>query len=310
MAASRMMLAFPRLHVDPSAITGLVEWYCDRLGMSITKEMQSNKELIQWIGYKDRPQSSFVEFRSSLKQPKLPKFYNHQPSSDVYWKIGLSLVDVDTARSKLVSQGVDVSFPTQFMDIGYMCHLTDPFGYTIELLQQDFQSNFCPQKVKTFLQPNLALGQQAHIGQITLRVSNIEKSLSFYQSVLGMKLLSRQSVPHKFNLYFLACTEETPPSDDVNAVAIREWLWRRPYTTLELQHWPTEQCRKYKTANINQESGFTALAFQVDADRFQELKSHANAKDVSMEYPEYDSDVLECKDPDGSSVLFILQNCS
>ena len=309
---SWMKLAFPCLCVDSSAITGLVQWYGTRLGMSVIQEMQSDKELVQWIGFKEQPQSSFVEFRSSL-QPSEPsnhsiKHYSHQPSSDVYWKIGLSLADVDTARSMLVSQGEDVSLPRQFLNIGYMCHLNDPFGYSIELLQHDFQKNFSSERIQAYLQQNLALGQQVHVGQITLRVSNIEKSLAFYESGLGMKLLSRQTIPHKFDLYFLACTNEDPPSDDINSVEIREWLWRRPYTTLELQHWPTKQYPKYKCADLNNESGFTALGFIVNVQRFAELKASLDVKDVSIEYPEYNTGVLTCKDPDGTSVLFILQN--
>ena len=301
-----MKLAFPRLYVDTSAIAGLLEWYCHRLGMDVLKEMRNDKELIHWVGYKNQPQSSLVEFRSSIQQASLPKRYFGNPSSDVYWKIGLSLADVDTACSKLVSQGVEVTSPKQFRDIGYMCHVRDPFGYCIELLQHDFQNNFNSERMQASLQPNLALGQQSHIGQITLRVSDIDKSLRFYQSGLGMKLLSRQSIPSMFNLYFLACTDEQPPSDDVNAVEIREWLWRRPYTSLELQHCP-DQGHKYNTADINLVSGFTALVFTVDAQRFEELKVSLDMEVVTKKYPEYNTGVLECKDPDGTSVLFILQ---
>ena len=177
--------------------------------------------------------------------------------------------------------------PKQFGDIGYLCHLNDPFGYSIELLQHDFQCNFCPERTQSSLQPNLAPGQQTHLGQITLRVSDIEKTLSFYQCELSMKLLSRQSIPSMFDLYFLACTDEKPPSDDLNAVEIREWLWKRPYTTLELQHWP-QQNRKFNTANLHQETGFSALAFTVDAQRFDELKTTLSVQDVSKKYPEYE----------------------
>ena len=240
---------------DASAFAGLIEWYCNRLGMS-------EKELIHWVGYQNAPQSAVVEFRSSLKQSTPPKYYKPQPSSDIYWKIGLSLADVDTAYSKLLRQDVEVTSPRQFRDIGYMCHFNDPFGFLLELLQHDFQSNFSSERVQASLEPNLALGQRAHIGQITLRVSDINRSLQFYQSTLGMKLLSIQSIPNMFNLYFLACTDERPPSDDVKAVEIREWLWKRPYTTLELQHYPGTD-RKYNTADLNHESGFTALAFMV-----------------------------------------------
>ena len=161
-----MKLPFPRLHVDASAVAGLIEWYCNRLGMS----------RLHWVGYQP---SAVVEFRSSLKQPTPPKYYKPQPSSDVYWKIGLSLADVDTARSKLVRQDVEVTSPRQFRDIGYMCHFSDPFGFSLELLQHDFQSNFSSKRVQASLEPNLALGQQADIGQITLRVSDINQSLQF-----------------------------------------------------------------------------------------------------------------------------------
>ena len=141
--------------------------------MSVIKEIKSEKELIHWVGYQNAPQSAVVEFRSSLKQSTPPKYYKPQPSSDVYWKIGLSLADVDTARSKLVRQDVEVTSPRQFRDIGYMCHLSDPFGFSLEMLQHDFQSKFSSERVQASLEPNLALGRQAHIGKITLRVSDI-----------------------------------------------------------------------------------------------------------------------------------------
>ena len=116
-----------------------------------------------------------------------------------------------------------------------------------------------------------------------------------------MKLLSIQSIPNMFNLYFLACTDEKPPSHDVKAVEIREWLRERPYTTLALQHYPGTN-RKYNTADLNHENGFTVLAFIVTAQRFTDSSS---VEDVGRNYPEYNSSVLERKDPDGTSVLFI-----
>ena len=66
-----------------------------------------------------------------------------------------------------------MSQPSQFLDVGYLCHLKDPRGFTIELLQQTFQRNF----VKPEEDPGLALGQSAVVGQITTRTSNIEVRL-------------------------------------------------------------------------------------------------------------------------------------
>ena len=45
-----MKLTFPRLHVDTSAVPGLIQWYCNRLGTSVIKEIRSEKELIHWVG--------------------------------------------------------------------------------------------------------------------------------------------------------------------------------------------------------------------------------------------------------------------
>ena len=39
-----------------------------------------------------------------------------------------------------------------------------------------------------------------------------------------------------FTLYFLAYTEEVPPSSDLYSVENREWVFQRKYTVLEIQH--------------------------------------------------------------------------
>ena len=56
------------------------------------------------------------------------------------------------------------------MDVGYLCHLSDPSGFTIELLQHTFQQNFA----RSAPDDNFVLGQVAVIGQITTRSTNIE----------------------------------------------------------------------------------------------------------------------------------------
>lgn len=59
-----------------------------------------------------------------------------------------------------------------------------------------------------------------------LRVGNLEKSLDFYQNVLGMKLLRRKDYPEgRFTLAFVGYGDETDS------------------TVLELTHnWDTERC--------------------------------------------------------------------
>ena len=79
------------------------------------------------------------------------------------------------------------------------------------------------------------------------------------------------------------------------------------------QHYPGRD-RKYNTADLNHDSGFTALAFIVTAQRFEELKGQVPLKvsssvevyiHVGNNYAEYNSSVLEYKDPDGTGVLLI-----
>ena len=87
---------------------------------------------------------------------------------------------MDLAREKIVQQGTEVSQPSQFLDVGYLCHLKDPKGFTIEPLQQTFQRNF----VKPEEDPRLALGQTAVVGQITTRTTNIEVRAELSSSVI------------------------------------------------------------------------------------------------------------------------------
>ena len=188
-------------------------------------------------------------------------------ADDGYWKIGITLADVDVARSRLTAAGVEVSEARQFLDIGYLCHLQDPDGYVIELLQHRFAENHRPIEPD----PDFPLGQAATLGQVTLRARDIDASLGFYRDRLGMTLLSRQEVPdHRFTLYFLAATAETPPDPDIDAVGNREWLWQRPYTTLELQHrWDAPEA--YRTG-VDAGGGFWGVTFVADVASAEELR--------------------------------------
>ncbi len=164
-----------------------------------------------------------------LHEANAQKSYQHK-DTDRYWKIGISVPDLDLAWSALRSAGIEVSDPHQFHDIGYMAHLDDPEGFKIELLQQTFQGR--PKKLGYLVSNHVFSG----IGQVTLRTHDVDQALAFYRDRLGMRLLSIQPVPqHGFTLYFLAFTDDTPPREDLRAVENREWLWQRPYTSLELQ---------------------------------------------------------------------------
>eukprot|EP00211_Chloroparvula_japonica_P016943 CAMPEP_0119155782 /NCGR_PEP_ID=MMETSP1310-20130426/51923_1 /TAXON_ID=464262 /ORGANISM="Genus nov. species nov., Strain RCC2339" /LENGTH=284 /DNA_ID=CAMNT_0007148387 /DNA_START=188 /DNA_END=1042 /DNA_ORIENTATION=+ len=280
--------------------------------MTELRKVETETERIVWIGFRGQPQSSWVEFRS-LTYPPHPLVYNPQ-RSDAYWKIGLTLPDVARAVDVLREQGNAVSEPEQFRDIGFLCHLKDPAGFTIELLQHTFEDTFrvTPPLNHVKLE-SYPLQQPVLVGQITLRVADAVRSLAFYQTLLGMRLLSIQAIPGKFDLYFLGCTTETPPGP-VASPSIREWLWQRPYTTLELQHTPSKHTSSLYVAPPASpladprqgRAGFTTLAFLVSPARFRELQE-VLPNDVTTHRTdsEYGAPCLTSRDPDGTEVLFI-----
>ncbi len=210
-----MRLATLRLRVaDPEA---LAAFYRDALGMVVQDEGPNRR-----VGYPGQG-------ADLLLMPGGGGY--HHDRGHRYWKIGVTVPDVDLAADHLLRHGVKVTDPGQFQDIGYMCHLSDPEGFVVELLQHDFEGN----RPENAADPN-ALFAKACIGQITLRTGDIAAEDAFCTS-LGMRLLSMQDVSgFGFDLHFYAFTDDTLPNPDLWSVENREWLWKRPYTTLEFQH--------------------------------------------------------------------------
>ena len=56
-----------------------------------------------------------------------------------YWKMAISIKDVDIAREKLLEKGVDVKQPFQVPNVAYLCHFEDPDGYSLELIHHKFE---------------------------------------------------------------------------------------------------------------------------------------------------------------------------
>lgn len=153
--------------------------------------------------------------------------------NDRYWKIAITLPDLDCAYRQLRARGLEVTAPNQFRDIARMSHLIDPEGHTIELIQHTFDGN----ALTCTGDDALPLGGGARLGLITLRTDDMDVEFRTCRDELGMRYLSRQDVPDLgFCLYFFAFTDDMPPHADVDAVENREWLWQRPYTVLEFQH--------------------------------------------------------------------------
>lgn len=287
------------LHVKDAG--SLAQFYVDKMGMKRLHFELKNGRQVELLGYNDeqvnQQQSVSLEL-VTVATGAAPTSPTNDPEG--YWKIGIALPDVKAAVSMLRNNGVQVSQPAQFRDIGYLCHLQDPEGFTIELLQHTFEKNFTPLPV---MNTSPLACDRPVIGQVTLRIADPERSLHFYRDVLGMKLLSRQKVdPYGFALYFLAFTTDVIAEDKIDDVEIREWLWQRPYTTLELQHnYKTPKDQKYKTAK-DDEVGWQGLTITCN-DRAEAVQ-YLNAKGVPLtrnpnpESPDELADIIAL-DPDG-----------
>ncbi|WP_299483691.1 VOC family protein [uncultured Roseibium sp.] len=197
--------------VDPEAQR---HFYCDVLGMSDQGDGR--------VGF-GSPETGIHFVRADA--PYKPQ------GADLYWKIALSVPNIELAISQLKARGVPCSEPKQFRDVGYLAKAVDPEGFTIELIDHWFQGERPDIPVD-----RTRLGGGAHLSLVTLRtadISAIEPDLLGW----GMTPLSIQPVePFGFTLYFYAFTDEVPPNADIRAVVNRTWVYQRPYTVLEIQH--------------------------------------------------------------------------
>jgi catechol-2,3-dioxygenase len=211
-------MSFSTLHYQIPDLTGIAEFYRDILGM---RELATPNG----VSYGFTGNACKLNFETEDVAPYEAK------SEDLYWKIGVTLRNLDHAVEWLKHCHWPVSEPRQFRDIGYMSHITDPNGFTIELLQQGFEGN------ADAAGDGHPIADQAALAHITLRVVDINAVNRYCKAVLGLNLVSVQSVSDLgFSLYFYSFETEMPPNPDLTSIENREWLWRRPYTILELQH--------------------------------------------------------------------------
>ena len=218
----------------------LAEFYRERMGMRRFGPASTPE-----FGY-DTAQC-LLEFDEADVEPYRPANY------DIYWKIGITLRNLDSAVHYLRQQGCRVSDPRQFRDIGYLCHISDPEGFTVELLQQGFEGHAQPAG------PGHPVGGQATLAHLTLRVTDIAAARAFCEQDLGLRLMSIQNVEDLgFCLYFFGFGAEKLPKPRLEAVENREWLWSRAYTLLELQH-VTSTGAEIRPPNADQ-AGFAAFS--------------------------------------------------
>ncbi|MEM9682290.1 MAG: VOC family protein [Pseudomonadota bacterium] len=155
---------------------------------------------------------------------------------DLYWKIALSVPNIDLACRQLADKGVEVGTPRQVGDIAYLAHFGDPAGFTIELIDHWFEGERPPQEHDT-----RRLGGGAHLSLLTLRSHDVEQA-DRTATALGMAPLSVVPAPDLgFTLYFYGFAAEPPPNPDLYAVENRTWVYRLPETVLEVVHRPQQE---------------------------------------------------------------------
>lgn len=102
------------------------EFYTNKLGMNANTTNNPNVVLYQFPGSHNA--SLQIHFSPNVTS-------RYQPSrNSIYWKIGIAVDDVDEYANSLRAKGVSVGAADQFLDIGYLCHLSDPAGFTVELI--------------------------------------------------------------------------------------------------------------------------------------------------------------------------------
>lgn len=302
-----IQIAQHTLRISNAAVS--LPFYQDKLGMTLLAQRSNGDDRHYFLGFiapgetltaseSDPAQwqsRSFLELVHSEAGPELD--VRIQPDNgEGYWKIAISISELDIAHDRLMANGVEVDTPRQIGDIAYLCHFNDPDGYCIELIQHDFLQNHQPAAED----PAYALGSRPTFSLITYRVKDAEASLRFYTERLGMRLLSVQAVEQRgFTLYFLACTDEDPPHADLAHVDNREWLWQRPYSMVELQHvWGTEETTDF-SYRVGPDTGFVGISFATQ--NIQKF-SEAEAMDVD---PVLETSTFTVFDPDGYAIRLI-----
>ena len=292
-------------------------FYREKLGMTLISECADGEKKHFFLGFTGLDYNKSVQtgepclpwqplcFLELIYDPAYsPADIPQQPGlSEGYWKIAISVKDVDIARRRLIANDVTVGATFQVPDVAYLCHLDDPDGYCIELIQHSFLLNHKPEPENHLYK----LGNPPTFSLITYRIKEPQRSLAFYCELLGMRLLSEQVIKeYGFTLYFLACTDELPPDPDITAIGNRDWLWQRPYTVLELQHiWGTEN-QDGVAYQVRPESGFEGISFVTNrlSDLLKELKRKDQNVTVNPD-PVLHLTTASVLDPDGYSIRLI-----
>ena len=243
-------------------------FYLDIMGMQLIHHYESTQGIHYILEYCYDQRGCSDETTNKTLHAQLELVFNPQQKFAVpaqpnrqsgYWKFTIAVGHLTTAHQKLLDNGIEVSLCTVIPNLAYLCHLTDPDGYCIELIQTHLIENTQTHLIKLD-DIDFPLGSAAHINLSTLRIKDLKHSLPFYQR-LGFELAyTYRSDERAMTLYFLANKQ----SDSFNEIKysdnIVETLWQYSDTLLEFQQFDGTQEDVNFSYNTDIENGFLGLA--------------------------------------------------
>ena len=179
--------------------------------------------------------------------------YQEKPI-DNYWKYSLFVNNIEAQCTLLREQGYAVGEAFQFGDIGYLAHTADVENHKIEFIQKTFKDK-----------PMLDKPNEMVLGLLTIRTKDPVKVIKFYEEVFDMKLFVRMYVDRAngFTLYFLGDKNLKAPTNDIDAVENREWMYQQNHLFIEIQHyWNSEYDKDFEL--VATENGLQTINFSAD----------------------------------------------
>ncbi|RPA74882.1 glyoxalase [Ascobolus immersus RN42] len=203
---SKYLLNHTMIRVKNPTVTS--EWYHKHFGMKLVHSMsfEDSKFALYFLGF-DLPHYSDKHWTS--RQGLLELTHNYGTENDDSFKVAngnedphrgfghicISLPNLEETCAKLETAGVSWKKRLTEGRMKNIAFALDPDGYWVELVQSPPQLNAAT---------DIPAALKYRLNHTMVRVKDIEKSLLFYTSTMGMSVLRKLENPDaKFDLYFL-----------------------------------------------------------------------------------------------------------
>lgn len=287
------------LHV--SNLKASVKFYKDAFGFKELSHVKTAKYESSFIGLDTakhpgygKPisqRSGVVELRQDSTSVKI---YNG--NTEPYRGFGhlcVSVSNIVAAQKHLLAAGVTFKKRLEDGRQKDIAFVQDPDTYWIELIENKLDKKDGVYEIES-----------NRLNHTMIRVRDPQKSLAFYQGVLGMKLFKKKDFPNaKFTLYFLGYDSDPNYVEDSDDVVYRA----RRESILELTHnWGTESDDKFSYYVFGKDQGIVGFDHFVvsipDVEKFsKELGDSSSVVSKYNEDPDAKNAVV-LQDPDGYKV--------